>query len=171
MIKSIDEALKIGPIRRDILKKFQDRLEPLHLPPNPLITLDTWCQLCSGPSNSDGYKLFNASDIRLGYEVNTKAHIVSYLLFVGARGNQQVQHLCGVRYCANHQHLTLGGPRKNGQHASKTKAKTDHLKGSWKLSEPDKIQIKNLHFSHGYPISILMEMFEVSRPTITRIIY
>ena len=170
MIKSIDEALEIGPIKLDILRKFQAKLEPLYLPPNPLITINTWCQLCSGPSDSDGYKLFNASNVGLGYKINTKAHIVSYILFVGPRGNQQVQHLCGVRYCANYQHLILGGHRENGQHASETKANSDHSKKSWKLSEPDKNQIKNLHYSHGYSISILMEMFEVSRSTISQII-
>lgn len=171
MIKSIDEALKIGPIRLDILNKFEAKLEWLYLAPNPLITLDTWCKLCSGPSNSDGYKIFNASDIRLGYRVSTRAHIVAYLLYVGPREDQQVQHKCGVRYCANYQHLILGDHEKNGQHASKTKANSDPSKKSWKLSEPNKIKIRNLHFSSNYPIDILMDMFEVSRPTIVRAIY
>jgi len=170
MIRSIDEALEVGPIREDILRKFKEKLEPLYFAPNPLVNLTTWCELCRGPSNSDGYKIFNASDIRLGYDIRTKAHIVSYLLFIGPRGDMQVQHLCGVRYCANYNHLTLGYAKQNGQHATKTKAKSDHSKHSWKLSEVEKITIKDLYYINNYPIDVLMEMYEVSRSTIQKLI-
>jgi len=170
LIKSIDVALQDGRIRLDILTKFQSRCETLDVPPNPLVQINTPCILCSGPSTPSGYKQFNARNKQLGYDISVSAHIVSYLLFRGPRGNQQVQHQCGVKYCANHNHLVLGMHPQNGKHASKTRAKSVPTNISWKLSEPDKIRIKTLRLIHNYPIDMLCEMFEVSPTTIHRVI-
>ena len=170
MITSIDEAVKIAPVKLDILKKFESRLEVLDKPPNPLVKIDTTCILCSGYSTPDGYKMFFAQNKRLGYKIKTKAHIAAYLLYVGPRDDQQVQHLCGVKYCANYDHLCLGDEQKNGQHASITRAKSDHSKKAWKLSEPDRHKIRQLHWLNGYPVSELADMYQVSKQTIYNII-
>lgn len=170
MIKSIDVALQDGRMRRDILAKFQLRCERLDVPSNPLTQIDTPCILCRGPSSPAGYKLFNAQNKQLGYSISVFTHVVAYLLFKGPRGNQQVQHLCGVKYCANYEHLILGMHPQNAKHASKTRAKSVPTNKTWKLSEPDKIKIKTLRLIHNYPIDMLCEMFEVSQSTINRII-
>jgi len=169
LITTIDEAVKIGPIRLDILKKFEMRSETLSKPSNPLVKIDTACSLCSGPGEQ-GYKIFNASDVKLGYNISSKSHIVSHLLYVGPRNGKQVQHLCGVRFCSNPTHLCLGNAKQNGQHASKTKAISDHSKKSWKLSEPDKERIRRDYWVHNNTITELAEMYEVHVSTIRRII-
>jgi len=170
VIRSIDVALQDGRIRRDILSKFQQRCQILGVPPNPLVQINTPCILCSGPSNSDGYKIFNARNKQLGYDIRVLSHIVAYLLFSGPRGSQQVQHACGVKYCANHTHLTLGMHLQNAVHASKTRAKSVPTNITWKLSEPDRIRIKTLRFINNYPIDMLCEMFEVTAATIYRVL-
>ena len=172
MIRSIDVALQDGRIRLDILTKFQQRCEILDIPPNPLVQvqINTPCILCSGPSTPGGYKQFNARNKQLGYDISVATHIVAYILFRGPRGSQQVQHLCGVKYCANHNHLVLGMHPQNATHASKTRAKSVPTNKSWKLSEPDKIKIKTLRWIHNYPIDLLCDMFEVSQNTINRVI-
>lgn len=167
MIKSIDEAVKIPTIKLDIMKKFESRKQILSPPSNPLVKIDTPCMVCRGHIK-EGYIIFNAQNVKLDYKVSTKAHIVAHLLYVGPRNNQQVQHLCGVTHCANYTHLCLGGHKQNGQHASMTRAKTDHSKKSWKLSEPDKNKIIELHWIHGYTISFLAEMYDVHVSTIRR---
>lgn len=170
MITSIDEAIKDPRIRRDILKKFRARCETLDVPPNPLVKITTPCILCSGHRTPNGYKMFNARNKTLGYSVRVGAHIVAFLLFEGERGDSQVQHLCGVKYCANHEHLTLGGPKENGEHASKTRAKSMPDNKTWKLSEPDRLEIKTLYYVDGYPIELLCDMFEVGKSTIYRVL-
>ena len=170
MIRSIDEAMKYPVIRRDILKKFKQRCETLDLPPNPLVKITSPCILCSGSSSSSGYKIFTAKNKDLGYSIKVGSHIVAFLLFKGPRENLQVQHLCAVKYCSNPQHLTLGNHKQNGHHASKTRAKSMPDNKTWKLSEPDKIEIKTLHYVHNYSTDLLCEMFEVSKSTIRRIL-
>jgi len=169
MITLIDEAINIPIIRLDILRKFESKLEILDKPPNPLVKIDSACILCSGHSIAEGYKLFCVSNKYLDYKIRTKTHIASYLLYNGPRGGKQVQHLCGVRYCANPQHLTLGNPKQNGEHASITRAKTDHSKKSWKLSQPDKQKIMELFWIHDYSKKELAEMYKVDYSTIHRI--
>lgn len=170
MIESIDEALRNGKIRRDILEKFMSKLQPLGPPPNPLVDIRTPCITYKGPLNSDFYTIFNASNKDLGYNIKTYGHIVAYLLLVGERGLEQVQHLCGVRWCVNQNHLTLGNAADNGKHASKTRAQSKPDQQSWKLSEPDRIMIRRLYWIETRSVEDLCGMYEVSKATIYRVL-
>lgn len=170
MITLIDEAMENGPIRLDILNKFESKRWQLGKPSNSLVPIYTRCSLFLGPMEADDYILFNVSDVNLGYDISSKAHIAAYLLYVGKRNGKQVQHKCGVRFCSNPDHLTLGLHQKNGQHASQTKAVDDFSKQSWKFSKPTKDKIKLLYWTEKHSIKLLSEMYEVSQSAITRII-
>ena len=170
MIKSIDAAVRDPIIRLELIKKFESKLKWIGPPPNPLVDIKTRCRLYNGSIDDSDYIRFQVSNKKLGYHLDTKAHIAAYVLYVGERGTMQVQHKCGVRHCANYEHLILGMHGENGTHASKTRAKSNPLQDSWKLSEPDKIRIRDLAFSKGYRPTLLAEMFEVSLTTISKIL-
>lgn len=171
MITKIDKAVKVPAIRLDLIQKFESRLNKLSPPSNPLVNINTPCVSFVGPSDGDGYKIFNAQKIKLGYLISCKAHIASYLLYIGERTDGlQVQHLCGERHCINPSHLNLGTPKQNQEHASKTNAQSKPFQKTWKLSQPDKIQIQKLHYINNYSITLLAEMYEVSTQTISKIV-
>jgi hypothetical protein len=146
------------------------KLKPLGPPPNPLVDIRTPCITYNGPLNSDYYTVFNVSNKELGYKIKTYGHIVAYLLLVGERGLEQVQHLCGVRWCVNQNHLTLGNAPENGQHASKTRAQSKPDQQSWKLSEPDRIMIRRLYWIESRTVQDIAEMYEVTKSTVYRIL-
>jgi hypothetical protein len=174
VITSIDEAMEIPAIREDIMLKFDSRCEILGVPPNPLVKIYSPCVYCSGHTDSDGYIIFSVKNKELDYKIRTKTHIAAFLLFKGSRikkgKKEQVQHLCGIPYCANHDHLILGGPKRNGVYVSKTKYRSKHHQQSWKLSEPDKDKIRYLKWVCGYSNKLLSEMFGVSTQTVHRIL-
>ena len=170
MIKSIDEAVNIPPIKLDLIEKFESRLHDLDVPSNPLVNINTRCILCTGHTRPSGYVKVNFSNKELGYKVEVKTHILSWVLFRGLRNGQQVQHLCGVKFCANPAHLILGQAPQNGTHASITRAISKPHNKSWKLSEPDRVRIRNLHWIHKYDIDELMDMYNVSETTIRNVL-
>ncbi len=170
MITKIDEAIKNPTIRRELIEKLEAKFRWIGPPPNPEVDITTRCRIYEGAINDANYMRFQVSNVDLDYKIDTTSHIASYVLYRGDRGDKQVQHLCGVRHCANPAHLTLGYNKKNGVHASKTRAKSNPLQKSWKLSEPDKIRIRNLSYIEGWSNDLLAETYEVADSTITRIL-
>ncbi len=168
MIKTIDEAVMDPIIRLELIRKYEHKAKWIGPPPNPLVNITTRCKVYYGSINDSNYMRFQASNKLLDYSLDTVSHIVAYVLYVGARGSLQVQHKCGVRHCSNYEHLILGLHGQNGTHASKTRAQSKPNQDSWKLSEIDRIDIRDLSFSKGYPTVLLADMYEVTVATITR---
>ena len=175
MLTTIDEAVKIPAIKRELRKKFKRRIIPLSLPSNPRVNLKTPCQTLPGKPNGDGYKIFKASNKKLGYDISVGAHIAANELFnktprIVNGKVLQVQHTCGETVCVEPTHLIIGGPQQNGTHASKIRMKRCPNQGSWKINVEDKEAIKELYFVYGDTVAELSEEFNLSKTRIYKIL-
>lgn len=168
----LDEAIKNPEIKKDLQRKFENRLQIGTIPSNKLCNVDTPCHyLNRGHIRKSNYMVVHFSNKRLGYHLpNVRAHILAFLLYIGDRLDFQINHTCNNQWCVNPAHLVTGGSKPNIRHASGTKENHTPDQESWILSQPNRIEIRNLKWLDGLSSSYLAEKFHVSVTAINKVL-
>ena len=181
MATRISYNLFIGeiPLGRKVLHKCKNKLcvNPKHLILSKILTERFWekvniidsdkcCKWLSTISNSTGYGSFWYG------KKQELAHRISYILEYGhISDNLLVLHKCDNPACVNPRHLFLGTHADNSSDmVEKNRQAKGEKHGMSKLSKEQIIIIKNKYIPEIYSTRKLAKEFNVSQPTIWRII-
>jgi hypothetical protein len=108
------------------------------------------------------------STVYPGYSFVFKPHHVMWWAVKGSNNGEQIQHECGIPYCREITHLTLGLNPKNGGHASVTRKPSHIVDGqvTWKLCSLDRMLIVTLRETWGLSFNNISSFLNINPVTV-----
>jgi hypothetical protein len=136
--------------------------------------LDTPCWEWQGGLDKSGYgRLHIKRYHETGKGRNFIAHRLSYMIFTGAfiEPEEYILHQCHNRLCCNPDHFKLGDHQDNMDDLHDSGRVAGERNSNSKLSEDHVWDILALYYDKEWTVSNILEEYDVSRGTITDIVY
>jgi len=164
-----DKHMKDPIIRREVINYFSTRFIIDNPPRAPIFPISTGCwKWTAGKKGQYGDMTLNRK--KLGVIYKKAAHIVSYMIYMGPTNGKLVTHNCQEGLCVNPDHLRLGDAKSNAHDALMNRLTVPPTNRSCKLTTPDAIRIRILHFQYNYSCSSLAKMYDVCYTTVSDVI-